>query len=91
MSTESELEALKKGLKGEQKRGFDARQGALSLFHGFSETVALNDSLSAQQKGDAKHPVLSDTAAVVDGKRETLFSSAAFLVDTARVGMCDLA
>jgi len=91
LSIESELERLRKNLSAEQKRGFDVNEGVLNLIYGFGETAWTVDSLFAQQAGDVRHPRLTQSLNVADGRSTLQTSSSVFVVDAAHVGMADLA
>ena len=90
MSLEEEFVDLKRGLRAEQKRGFDAKLGLLNTIASTLTQLALFDRATPWGPDTQNHRSAAQVLQVSDSVLALAQASGNFKVDEARVGFCDV-
>jgi len=86
MSVEEEFVEVKRGLKGEQKRGFDPKLGLLNLFSATLTQLTLSSTATPWGPGAQNHPSVAQVLHPSDTLISQQHTSNVGLVDLAKVG-----
>lgn len=81
---------LKRGLRAEQKRGFDAKLGLLNTIASTLTQLALSDRVTPWGPDTRNHPSAVDALRASDSVSASAQTSGSFKVGEARVGFCDV-